>query len=57
MKFETSYLELGYQRKAVVPVEVARHLELKHKDRLVWEILNGKVSIQKKGGNNGNGLR
>jgi len=47
-KYEGAYSELGYQRKAVVPAEVAKHLKLQNKDRLVWEIIDGKAIVYRK---------
>ena len=45
--YETSYQELGYQRRATVPVEVARHLGLKHKDRIEWRLVKDGVLLKK----------
>lgn len=40
------YSHRGYQRKAVVPVAVAKHLGLKNKDKLEWTIKDGKVEVK-----------
>lgn len=48
MEYTRSAVYSGRSMRTTLPTEVVKYLDIKHKDRIVFEILkNGKVQVRK----------
>lgn len=48
MEYTRSVVYSGKSMRTILPAQVAKHLDIKDKDRIVFEILkNGKVQVRK----------